>query len=160
MAQPIIHHRTPQFSKIFADAKAGLKELFQTSQDVLILAASGTGAMESSITNLYSAGEEILAINGGKFGERWGKIGAAYGLKVHEIKVEWGKAVDHEEVRRMLDEHPAIRGVFVQASETSTAAFHPIRELAAITRERDVLLTVDGITAVGVCDMPMDKWGI
>jgi aspartate aminotransferase-like enzyme len=116
--------------------------------------------MESSVTNLYSAGEEILAINGGKFGERWGKIGAAYGLKVHEIKVEWGKAVDPQEVRRVLDEHPGIRGVFVQASETSTAAFHPVREIAAITRERDVLLTVDGITAVGVCDIPMDKWGI
>jgi aspartate aminotransferase-like enzyme len=160
MAGAIIHHRTPQFSKIFAEAKAGLKELFQTSQDVLILAASGTGAMESSITNLYSAGEEILTVNGGKFGERWSKIGAAYGLKVHEIKVEWGKAVDPQEVRRALDRNPAIRGVFVQASETSTAVLHPVRELAAITRERDALLTVDGITAVGVCDIPMDKWGI
>jgi len=160
MARPIIHHRTPQFSATFADAEAGLKELFQTSQDVLILAASGTGAMESSITNLYSAGDQILAINGGKFGERWGKIGAAYGLQVHELKVEWGKAVDPQDVRKMLDQHPGIRGVFVQASETSTAVLHPVREIAAITRERDVLLTVDGITAVGVCDIPMDKWGI
>lgn len=160
MAQAIIHHRTPQFSKIFADAKAGLKELFQTEQDVLILAASGTGAMESSITNLYSPGDEILAINGGKFGERWGKIAAAYGLKVHELKVEWGKAADPNDVRRMLDENKGIRGVFAQASETSTAAFHPIREIAAITRDRDVLFTVDGITAVGVCELPMDKWGI
>jgi aspartate aminotransferase-like enzyme len=160
MAQAVIHHRTPQFSKIFADAEAGLKELFQTSQDVLILAASGTGAMESSVTNLYCPGEEILTINGGKFGERWGKIGAAYGLEVHELKVEWGQAVNPAEIRRMLDEHPAVRGVFVQASETSTAVLHPIREIAAITRERDVLLTVDGITAVGVCDMPMDRWGI
>lgn len=160
MARPIIHHRTPQFSKIFAEAKAGLRELFQTAQDVLMLAASGTGAMESSITNLYSAGDEILAVNGGKFGERWGKIGAAYGLKVHELKVEWGQAVDPADVGRMLDQHPGIRGVFVQASETSTAVLHPVREIAAITREHDVLLTVDGITAVGVCDMPMDKWGI
>ena len=160
MARPIIHHRTPQFSKIFADAKEGLKELFQTSQDVLILASSGTGAMEASITNLYSAGDEVLAVNGGKFGERWGKIAAAYGVKTHEIKVEWGKAVDPQEVRRMLDEHPGIRGVFMQASETSTAVLHPVREVAAITRDRDVLLTVDGITAVGVCDMPMDKWGV
>lgn len=160
MAQPILHHRTPQFSRIFAEAKAGLKELFQTSQDVLVLSASGTGAMESSITNLYSAGDEILTVNGGKFGERWGRIGAAYGLKVREIEVEWGRAVDPAEIRRELDRHPGIRGVFVQASETSTAVLHPVREIARITRERDVLLTVDGITAVGVCELPMDEWGI
>ena len=160
MAQPIIHHRTPQFSQTFADAKRALKQVFQTEQDVLILAASGTGAMEGSVTNLFSPGDEVLVVNGGKFGERWTKIASTYGLKVAELKVEWGHSARVEDVRRLLDEHPGIRGVFIQASETSTAALHPTEEIARITRERDTLLIVDGITAVGVFDIPMDRWGI
>ena len=160
MAQPIIHHRTPQFSRIFAEAQHGLKRLFQTEQDVLMLAASGTGAMESAITNLFSPGDEVLVINGGKFGERWGKIATAYGLTPTEVRVPWGAGARVDEVRAALDRQPGIRGVCVQASETSTAAVHPIEDLAALTRERDVLLIVDGITAVGVFDLPMDRWGI
>jgi len=160
MAQPVIHHRTPQFSQIFADAKRALKQLFQTEQDVLILAASGTGAMEGSVTNLFSPGEEVLVINGGKFGERWTKIASSYGLQVAELKVEWGRSARVEDVRRLLDERPGIRGVFIQASETSTGALHPTEEIARITRQRDTLLIVDGITAVGVFDVPMDRWGI
>ncbi len=160
MAQPIIHHRTPQFSQIFAEAKRGLKEVFQTKEDVLMLAASGSGAMESAVTNLFSPGDEVLVINGGKFGERWLKIATAYGLKVAELKVEWGRGADIDDVRRLLDQRAGIRGVLVQASETSTAAVHPIEEIAALTRKCDTLLIVDGITAVGVFDLPMDRWGI
>ena len=160
MAQPLMHHRTPQFSRIFAEAKRGLQEVFQTAQDVLILAASGTGAMEGSETNLFSPGEEALVINGGKFGERWAKIAAAYGLQVTELRVEWGHGARVDDVRRLLDQRPSIRGVFVQASETSTAAVHPIEEIARLTRQRDCLLIVDGITAVGVFDIPMDRWAI
>lgn len=160
MAHPLIHHRTPQFSQIFAEAREGLKWLFQTQQDVLMLAASGTGAMEAAVTNLFSPGEEVLVINGGKFGERWAKIAGRYGLVVHEIRVEWGKAVRVEDVSRALAQHPRTRGVLVQASETSTTVVHPVAEIAALTRERDTLLVVDGITAVGVYDLPMDRLGI
>jgi aspartate aminotransferase-like enzyme len=160
MAQPLIHHRTPQFGSLVAEVQRGLKRLFQTEQDVLMLAASGTGAMESAITNLFSPGDELLVINGGKFGERWGKIAATYGLSATEIRVAWGTAARVEDVRAVLDRTPGIRGVCVQASETSTAVVHPIEELAALTRARDVLLIVDGITAVGVFDLPMDRWGV
>ncbi|MBI5453537.1 MAG: alanine--glyoxylate aminotransferase family protein [Deltaproteobacteria bacterium] len=160
MAAPIIHHRTPQFSEVFRETEDLLRYVFQTKQDVLILAASGTGAMEGSIVNLYSPGDEVVVVNGGKFGERWGKISEAYGLKVHWITVEWGKAVDPAIVKKTLDENPKAKGVLVQASETSTTAAHPIKELAAITKERDCLLIVDGITGVGVFDLPMDEWGI
>jgi aspartate aminotransferase-like enzyme len=159
-AQPIIHHRTPQFSRIFAEARAGLKELFQTRQDVLMLAASGSGAMEGAVVNLFSPGEAVLVINGGKFGERWGKIAATYGLEVVELRVEWGRAARVDDVRRLLGERPGIRGVLMQASETSTTAVHPVEQIAQLTRDRDVLLVVDGITAVGVYDLPMDRWGI
>ncbi len=160
MAAPIIHHRTPQFSAIFADAKQGLKQLFQTQQDVLMLAASGTGAMESAVTNLFSPGDEVLTINGGKFGERWTKIAARYGLKPTEYKVEWGSAASANEVGRRLDQNRGLKAVFMQACETSTTAVHPVKEIAEITRSRDVLLIVDGITGVGVYDLPMDGWGI
>jgi len=160
MAQPIIHHRTPQFSRIFAEVKSGLKEIFQTEQDVLMLAASGSGAMEAAVSNLFSPGEEVLVINGGKFGERWLKISSAYGLKVNELRVQWGQSAKVDDVRRLLDQRPAIRGLLVQASETSTTALHPVEALAELTRKRDTLLLVDGITAVGVFDLPMDRWDI
>lgn len=160
MAQPMIHHRTPQFSEIFKETAELLKYVFQTKQDVLILAASGTGAMEGSIVNLYSPGDEVIVVNGGKFGERWGKISEAYGLKVHWIPVEWGKAVNPADVKKVLDANPKVKGILVQASETSTCAAHPIKELAALTKDKECLLIVDGITAVGVVDLPMDEWGI
>ncbi len=160
MASPIIHHRTPQFSEIFRETAELLKYVFQTTQDVLILASSGTGAMEGSVTNLFSPGDEVIVINGGKFGERWGLIAEAYGLKVYWIKVEWGTAVDPGEVLRLLDEHPEVKGVLTQASETSTTVAHPVSKLAELTRDRNCLLVVDGITAVGVFDVPMDSLGI
>jgi aspartate aminotransferase-like enzyme len=160
MAQPLIHHRTPQFSAIFAEAKRGLKEIFQTDQDVLMLAASGSGAMEGSVTNLFSAGDEVLVVNGGKFGERWSKISSAYGLNVTELRVEWGRSAAVDDVRRLLEQRPQTRAVLLQASETSTTAVHPVEAIAELTRRRDVLLVVDGITAVGVFDIPMDRWGI
>ena len=160
MAGPMVHHRTPQFSALFADVRAGLRELFQTGQDVLMLAASGTGAMEAAVANCFVAGDEVLVVNSGKFGERWLKLCEAFGVKAIELRVEWGCAVRPEQVEGALREHPAVRGLLVQASETSTTAVHPIEQLAELTRTRDVLLVVDGITAVGVYDLPMDKWGI
>lgn len=160
MAQPMIHHRTPQFSEIFKETAELLKFVFQTKEDVLILAASGTGAMEGTIVNLYSPGDEVIVVNGGKFGERWGKISEAYGLKAHWLNVEWGKAVDPAEVKKLLDANPNVKGVLVQASETSTTAAHPVKELAALTKDKNCLLIVDGITAVGVFDLPMDDWGV
>jgi len=161
MAQPMLHHRTPQFSAIFAEAADDAKYLFQTKQDVLILASTGTGGMEGCITNLFSPGDKVLVVNGGKFGERWGKISQAYGLKVVEIQVEWGKAVDPRAVEELLEKEKDIRGILVQASETSTTAAHPIEALSRLTRGRDdVLLVVDAITGLGVFNLPMDEWGI
>jgi len=125
-----------------------------------MLAASGTGAMEGSVTNLFSPGDEVLVVNGGKFGERWLKIASTYGLTVTELKVEWGRSARVEDIRRLLEQRPAICGVLIQASETATGALHPTQEIAALTRARDTLLVVDGITAVGVFDVPMDRWGI
>jgi aspartate aminotransferase-like enzyme len=160
MAQPMFHHRTPQFSALFAEVRKQLQELFQTEQDVLMLAASGTGAMEASVNNCFAPGDEVIFVNGGKFGERWGKLATTFGLTPIEIRVEWGRAVRPEQIEQALREHPNCKGVLVQASETSTAAVHPIDQIAAITRKTQALLVVDGITAVGVYSIPMDEWGI
>ena len=159
MAQTMIHHRTPQFSEVFAEAREGLKALFGTKNDVLVLASSGTGAMEAAVSNLFSPGEKVLVINGGKFGERWQLIGQAFGLQVTQLKVEWGKAVKPEVVEKHLKVYPDIQGVLIQASETSTTTLHPVQEIAELTRGGP-LLVVDGVTAVGVLPVPMDEWGI
>src|SRR5512147_1606639 len=126
MSQPVIHHRTPQFAAVLAEVQEGLRELFGTTEDVLVLAASGTGAMEGSVTNLCSPGDEVIVVNGGKFGERWTKICQTFGVTLREIRVEWGRAVAPQMVRTALDEFPKARAVYMQASETSTCALHPV----------------------------------
>src|SRR5438132_13256291 len=106
MALPVIHHRTPQFGAVLAEVQEGLRELFGTAQDVLVLAASGTGAMEGSVTNLLSPGDEVVVVNGGKFGERWTKICQGYGVVAHEGVVEWGRAGETAAVARARAAHP------------------------------------------------------
>src|ERR671924_2403340 len=134
MSATMVHHRTPQFNKVFEEARQGLKALFGTKGDVLMLAASGTGAMEAAVSNLFSPGEKVLVVNGGKFGERWLQISQAFGLKPVEIKVEWGKPVKVEQVEKELKAHPDAQGVMIQASETSTTTLHPVKEIAQLTR--------------------------
>lgn len=160
MSRTMIHHRTPEFGESFNEARQGLRTLFGTKGDVLMFAASGTGAMEAAVANLFSPTEKVLVINGGKFGERWLRISQAFDLEVVEIKVEWGKAVTVSEVKEQLTAHPDIKGILVQASETSTAVVHPVREIAELTRDNGPLLVVDGVTAVGVLPVTMDAWGI
>lgn len=161
MANPIIHHRTPQFSAIFKETIEKLKWVFQTQNDVLILAASGTGGMEGSIVNFLSKGDKAIWINGGKFGERWGAILKAYGVTGIEVSVEWGKAIPVESVKKALDDNPDAKAVYIQASETSTGACHPIKEIAALLKDRpNTILVVDAITALGAFNVPTDEWGI
>ena len=158
MSAPIIHHRTPRFSTLLAQVEHDLQDLFQTNQDVVILAASGTGGMEAVVTNLLSPGDEAIVVNAGKFGDRWANICAAYGIVTHEIAVEWGEPVETPAVLGALDGDPAARVLLMQATETSTTVLHPVVKIAALMRERDTLFVVDGITAVGVVDIAMDRW--
>jgi len=160
MAAPIIHHRTPQFSELFGNTAAGARAMFATEQPVMMLACTGTGGMEAAVTNTLSHGDHVLVVKGGKFGERWEEIALRYGLRVTALDVEWGKAVDPAQVAAILEQADDLKAVLVQGSETSTTVLHPVPELAALTRDRDCLLIVDGITSVGVADMPMDASGI
>ena len=159
-ARPIIHHRTEEFKQIFEQVHRDLKYIFQTEQDVLILACSGTGAMEAALVNLHCAGDKVLTINGGKFGARWGQLARAYGLEPTVIEVEWGQAVDPEVIARALAQDPGIKTVFATFSETSTGVLTDIQALARITGATDTLLVVDSITACGVLPLPMDEWGV
>ncbi len=161
MSRPIIHHRKAEFKSILEEAREGLKYVFQTKEEVIILTSSGTGAMEAAICNLFSKGDKVIAVNGGKFGERWVELGNVYGLDVIPFNVTWGEAADPDVLISMLESEKDIKGVLIQASETSTGVKHPVKEIAEYTRKRDdVVLVVDGITAVGVFDIPMDGWGI
>jgi len=160
MAMPIIHHRAPDFLPILDSAKKGLQWLYQTKNDVLILCSTGTGGMEGSVTNFLSPGDDVLVINGGKFGERWTKICQAYGMKVEELIVEWGYAVKAEQVEAALKKNPKIKAVFVQANETSTGVYHDVKSLATVVKKTDALFVVDAISALVAHDIKADEWGI
>jgi aspartate aminotransferase-like enzyme len=161
MAEPIMHHREPEFEKLFAEIREGLKYLFQTKNEVMIFTSSGTGAMEGAVSNVLSKGDKALVVRGGKFGERWGEICKAYGIEFIPIDVDWGKAVDPKQIQKALASNPSIRAVYTQASETSTGAKHPIREIAEIVKKyEETVLVVDAITGIGVFNLPMDEWNI
>ncbi|KAB2924579.1 MAG: alanine--glyoxylate aminotransferase family protein [Bacteroidetes bacterium] len=161
MAEPIIHHRNPEFNEILTRVNKNLKVLFQTEQPVLTLTASGTGGVESTFVSLFSPGDTIIAANGGKFGERWVKMPKAFGMNVVEIKVEWGKAPTAEQVLAALKANPAAKAVYLVHSETSTGAATDVKTLAKLIRENsNALVCVDGITAVGAHEMRFDEWGI
>lgn len=161
MAEPIIHHRAPAYVKVLEEVREGLKYLFQTKNEVLILASSGTGAMEGAVTNALCAEDKALVVQSGKFGERWAQICNAYGVRTKVIHVEWGKAVDPDLIKKALEVEPTIKAVFMQASETSTGVKHPVQEIAEIVKKHEnTMLVVDAITGIGVFDLPTDKWGL
>ena len=160
LAQPMEHHRTPNFEKVFTRVRENLKTVFGTKQPVFIHTSTGSGAMESALVNTLNRGEEVLSIVSGKFGERWADMAEVFGLKVHRLNVNWGEAVDPRAVEQFLSSHKSIRAVLTQACETSTGVLHPIAALANITAKTEALLIVDGITAVGALPLPMDELGI
>jgi aspartate aminotransferase-like enzyme len=161
MAMPIIHHRSADFMPILESAKEGLKWLYQTKNDVLILASTGTGGMVGAVNNFFTAGEKVLVVNSGKFGERWTEICSAYGLEVKEIEVQWGYAVKPKDIKAALDADPDIKAVFIQASETSTGVYHDVTAVGEIVKGRDnVLFVVDAISALVAHDIKTDEWGV
>jgi aspartate aminotransferase-like enzyme len=161
MAEPIIHHRNPEFNEILTRVNQNLKYLFQTEQPVLTLTSSGTGGVEATFVSLFSPGDTIISANGGKFGERWVKLPKVFGLNVVEIKVEWGKAATEEQVLAALKANPDAKAVYLVHSETSTGAATDVKSLAKLIRENsNALVCVDGITAVGAHEMRFDEWGI
>ncbi len=158
MGRPIIHHRTPQFQAILKEVTEGLKYVYQTKNDVFILASSGTGAMEASVINLLSAGDTALSIQGGKFGERWTEICKAYGIIVEVIDVEWGKAVDPSLIDKKLKANPEIKAVFTTLCETSTGVVNDIAAIGKVVKNTKAVLVVDAISGLGAIDLKTDDW--
>lgn len=160
MSKPLIHHRTPQFSKVVSENAELLKYVFKTKNVVLTLTSSGTGAMEASITNFMSEGDKIIVLSAGKFGERFAEIGRAYKLNVIELKNEYGKDIKAEEVEKALKENPDVKGVYTEYSETSTGVAFDIKGIAAVVKKTDAIFVIDGITAIGAMEFEMDNWGV
>ncbi len=162
LGRPIIHHRTKEFQAVLKEAEAGLRVLFGTSQEVLILTSSGTGAMESAVVNLLSAGDEAVVIRGGKFGERWGEICEAFGIKVVNVDPVWGKPLDLAKLQQSLQQHPTVKAVFSTLCETSTGVRFDIAGIKkAITQAGSkALLAVDAISGLGSEPFSMDAFGV
>src|ERR1022692_957233 len=139
-----IHHRTEEFRKAYRSCLADLKEVMGTANDVLMFAASGTGAMDAAVSNLFSKGDKVIVCSAGKFGERWAEIAKAYGLDATVLTAPYGEVVTPERVEAALAAEPATKGVFVQASETSTGA----------------IFVVDAITGLGTMPLDIDGWGL
>jgi aspartate aminotransferase-like enzyme len=155
-----IHHRTEDFRNLYRTVLADLKEVMGTQNDVLSLVASGTGAMESSVSNLFSAGDKVIVCSAGKFGERWVEITKAFGLDAVVLSAEYGDVVTPERVEAALKENPNARGVFVQASETSTGASHDVKSMAEAVRKTDAIFVIDAITGLGTQPLDIDGWGL
>jgi aspartate aminotransferase-like enzyme len=160
MAQPMIHHRTPQYEALFVEVRAGLKRLFQTAQEVIPLACSGTGAMEAAVINTLSAGDTVAVVRAGKFGERWVEICKAWGIQIVDLAAPYGETVSADRVADTLRARPDIKAVLAQHSESSTGVLHDVRGYAASTRDRDAILIVDAVSSLGIANLETDAWGI
>ena len=154
------HHRTEVFRETYKRVSDDLRWVHQTQGEVLMLAASGTGAMEAAVVNLMEPGKKALCLIGGKFGERWANICKAYGVPYEVIETPWGHAVPVSDVERRLDDDPKISTVFGTHSETSTATLHDAHALAKATRARSRRIVLDAITSLGVHPLPQDEWGV
>ena len=155
-----IHHRTEDFRRIYRSCLADLKEVMGTSHDVLMFAASGTGAMDATVSNLFSRGDKVIVCVAGKFGERWAEIAKAYGLEANVLTVPYGGTVSAAHVEAALAAEPATKAVFVQASETSTGAVHDVRAMGAAVAKTGAILVVDAITGLGTMPLDIDGWGL
>jgi len=159
MAEPLFHHRTPQYQKLFSEVCEGLKFVFRTKHDVLTLTSSGTGAMESAMVNLLSAGDQVIVVDAGKFGERFGDIGKAFGIQCDIIKIPYGKAVDPQVVGDKL-KSGNYKAVFTTLCETSTGVVHDIQGLAKVVCNSSAVLICDAISGLGADRLEMDEWGV
>lgn len=157
MASADFHHRTAEFRELYKRTLVDLKAFIGTKNDVLLLAASGTGAMEASVSNLTSPGDKVLVLTAGKFGERWVSLAKAFGCTIETVTAPYGETFDLDQVKAGLE---GVRIVYMQATETSTGARHDVRAIANVVKSTDALLVVDGITGLGTTHLDVDGWGV
>lgn len=160
MAEPILYHRAPAFLPVYSRVLDRLKTVFDTKNDVLCFAASGSGAMDSAFANLVRPGDKVLVTSAGKFGERWRDLAEAYKADLTYLDVEWGTQIDPAEVDRLLGENPGIGVVFTTLSETSTGVVHDVAAIAEIAHKHDALIVVDAVSGLGAAELHQDDWNI
>ena len=154
----MINHRGKEFAGIIQKVTAGLKDVYQTKNDVLILTSSGTGGMEAAIVNFLSPGDKVLSVTNGVFGNRFGDIAKQFGADVIRLHFEWGKADDPDAVRQALEADPAIKTVLITHNESSTGVTNDIQALSRIVKEYDKLLIIDAVSGMGAIDLKTDAW--
>ncbi len=159
IAQPVIHHRGPDYRKLYSEALARLREVFCTEQEVLLFGGSGSGAMESGAANVLSPGDPVLVVSAGYFGERWVAIAKAYGAEVDHLRYAWGEIPSADDVAARLREREAAI-LFFTHSETSTGVVIDPQPFAAAARDAGALSAVDAVSSLGAVPFETDAWGI
>lgn len=160
LAKPVFHHRTPQARTLIQEAMDGLRQLFLTKNDVVILTCSGTGALEASVVNAVRPGQTAIVLTAGKFGERWVQLCQSCGAQTVVVEEPYGKAISPERVAAVLSTHPTAVAVFATLCETSTAVTHDVAAIGRIVAESPAILAIDGISGIGADECRVDAWGI
>jgi aspartate aminotransferase-like enzyme len=160
LAEPVLHHRAPDFKEVYARVLGRLQDVHRTRADVLLFTCSGTGAFESAIVNLCSPGDRVLAVSAGYFGERWAAMARTFGCEVEELRYAWGETPSADDLARKLAELEPVSLVFLVQSETSTGVVADIQALAAAAKEAGALVVVDAVSSLGALPLEMDDWGL
>jgi serine---pyruvate transaminase len=160
MAEPVLYHRAPAFVEVYARVLRRLPAIFRTSNDVLVFAASGSGAMESAVANLVRPGTKALACAAGKFGERWIQLCEAYGADLVRYEPGWGERLDPAAIDRLLQDNAGIEVVYATLSETSTGIVHDVQAIAEVTNRHGVILVIDAVSGLGAAEIHQDDWGV
>ena len=159
MSNPMINHRGPEFHELISRATEGLKQVFMTQNDLLILTASGTGALEAAVVNTLSPGDKVLSASAGAFGNRFADLAEAYGAQVQRLEFEWGSPVDPEAVRQALRDSPDTKALLITHNETSTGITHDLEAISRVVKgEFNKLLLVDAVSSLGCIPLPVDGW--
>lgn len=160
MAEPMIHHRSPDFTPHFKAACEGLKYVFQTENPVVMFAGSGTAAMEASVANMLSPGDRAITVEGGKFGQRWTELCRAYGVEPIVLEIEWGKAVEPQRVSETLRANPNAKAVFLTLTETSTGVLTDVEAICRAIAQTEAISVVDAVSALAAERCLTDEWQI
>ena len=160
LARPMFHHRTADYRKMLEQVTTDMKYVMGTAQDVYTITGSGSAAMEASVACVAAAGEKMISVRGGKFGERWSELGVAFGAKVVNLDVEWGTPVTPQQIADALKANPDAVAVYITQCETSTATVCDVEAIAKVVAKTPALLVVDGISSIGALPFKMDAWGV
>ncbi len=160
LAKPIIHHRTPKFQEYLKVVVAGLQEIIQTKNDVYLLASSGSGGMEAAVVNILSPGDKAIAVDGGKFGERWVELCQTYKANTIVHKVAWGKAPTAAEIKALLAANPDTKAVFITLAETSTGVTPDVKAIGEVVKDSKAVLVVDAVSGLAVQEIKADEWHV